>query len=356
LSGAAMNLCYNETELKHFIKKATDINKIHPVIISKYMINAREIEFDGVAEGGKIKVYAIANHIEHAGVHSGDATIVYPAERVRFHSGVRMVEIANQLSASLNITGPFNIQFMVKDNEVYVIEMNLRASRTFPFISKVTGVNFTEVIVDSFFGKSKEYKIDYPDYVAVKAPQFSFSRLEGADPILRVEMGSTGEVACFGETAEEAYLKSLLSTGLSLKNKTALVSIGGDDNKLRFAESVWRLKNLGFKLYATLNTHNFLKTKGVRTVLVNKVYEGKKPDVIDIIKSKKISLVINLSEDYNNANLFEKQVTDGYLIRRTAIDNNIALFTDINSARFFIKALWKYKIEDLKIKSWNEYV
>lgn len=356
LSGAAMNLCYNETELKHFIKKATDINKKYPVIISKYMINAREIEFDGVAEEGKVKVYAISNHIEHAGVHSGDATIVYPAERVRFFSGTRMVEIANQLAKSLNITGPFNIQFMVKDNEVYVIEMNLRASRTFPFISKVTGVNFAEVTVDSFFGKSKEYKINYPNYVAVKAPQFSFARLEGADPALRVEMSSTGEVACFGETAEEAYLKSLFSTGLSLKNKTALVTIGGDDFKLRFAESIWRLKNLGFKLYATLNTYKFLKTKGVRTSLVYKVYEGKNPSVIDIIKSKQVSLVINLSEDYNNVVLLKKHQTDGYLIRRAAIDNNIPLFTDLNSARFFVNALDRYKIKDLKIKSWEEYI
>ncbi|MDP2638809.1 MAG: ATP-grasp domain-containing protein, partial [Candidatus Azambacteria bacterium] len=245
LSGAAMNLCYNPIELKHFIEKATNINKKHPVTISKYMVNAREIEFDGVAERGKVKVFAISNHIEHAGVHSGDATIVYPAERVRFFSGERMIEIANQLSESLNITGPFNIQFMVKDNEVYVIEMNLRASRTFPFISKVTGVNFAEVIVDSFFGRAKTYKIKYPNYVAVKAPQFSFARIEGADPALGVEMGSTGEVACFGDTAEEAYLKSLFSTGLSLKNKSALVTIGGEEFKLRFAESIWRLKNLG---------------------------------------------------------------------------------------------------------------
>jgi carbamoyl-phosphate synthase large subunit len=356
LSGAAMNLCYNEVELKHFIKKATDINKKYPVIISKYMTNAREIEFDGVAEKGKVKVYAISNHIEHAGVHSGDATIVYPAERVRFSSGIRMVEIAKQLSSALNITGPFNIQFMVKDNEVYVIEMNVRASRTFPFISKVTGVNFAEVIVDSFFGKSREYKINYPNYVAVKAPQFSFSRLEGADPALRVEMSSTGEVACFGDTAEEAYLKSLLSTGLSLKNKTALITVGGDEFKLRFAESIWRLKNLGFKLYATLNTHKFLKTKGVRTNLVYKLYEGKKPNVIDVIKSKQVSLVINLSEDYNNGMLSKKHETDGYLIRRAAIDNNIPLFTDLNSARFFVNAIDKYEIKDLKIKSWDEYV
>jgi carbamoyl-phosphate synthase large subunit len=356
LSGAAMNLCYNPIELKRFIEKATNINKKYPVTISKYIVNAREIEFDGVAELGKVKVFAISNHIEHAGVHSGDATIVYPAERVRFFSGERMIEIAGQLAKSLNISGPFNIQFMVKDNEVYVIEMNLRASRTFPFISKATGVNFAEVIVDSFFGKSKEYKIKYPNYVVVKAPQFSFARMEGADPVLGVEMGSTGEVACFGETAEEAYLKSLFSTGLSLKNKTALVTIGGADFKLRFAESIWRLKNLGYKLYATKNTHLFLKTKGVRTKLVYKLYEKQNPTVIDLIESHRVSLVINLSEDYNNKGTFKKVITDGYRIRRAAIDNNIPLFTDLNSARFFVNALDQYKISDLKIKSWDEYL
>ncbi len=356
LSGAAMNLCYNPIELKHFIEKATNINKKHPVTISKYMTNAREIEFDGVSEKGSVKVFAISNHIEHAGVHSGDATIVYPAERVRFFSGERMIEIAKQLSKSLNISGPFNIQFMVKDNEVYVIEMNLRASRTFPFISKVTGVNFAEVIVDSFFGKAKEYKIKYPNYVAVKAPQFSFARMEGADPALGVEMGSTGEVACFGDTAEEAYLKSLLSTGLSLNNKSALVTIGGDEFKLRFAESIWRLKNLGFKLFATKKTHLFLKTKGVRTRLVHKLYEKQSPTVIDLIEKRQVSLVINLSEDYNNEGSFKRVITDGYLIRRAAIDNNIPLFTDLNSARFFVNALDRYKIKDLKIKSWDEYL
>ena len=356
LSGAAMNLCYNPVELKHFIEKATNINKKHPVTISKYMTNAREIEFDGVAEKGDVKVFAISNHIEHAGVHSGDATIVYPAERVRFFSGERMIEIANQLSKSLNISGPFNIQFMVKDNEVYVIEMNLRASRTFPFISKVTGVNFAEVIVDSFFGKAKVYKIKYPNYVAVKAPQFSFARMEGADPALGVEMGSTGEVACFGDTAEEAYLKSLFSTGLSLKNKSALVTIGGEEFKLRFAESIWRLQNLGYTLYATKKTHLFLKTKGVNTKLVHKLYEKQSPTVIDLIEKRQVSLVINLSEDYNNEGSFKRVITDGYLIRRAAIDNNIPLFTDLNSARFFVNALDRYKVKDLKIKSWDEYL
>jgi carbamoyl-phosphate synthase large subunit len=217
-------------------------------------------------------------------------------------------------------------------------------------------VNFAEVIVDSFFGKAKEYKIKYPNYVAVKAPQFSFARMEGADPVLGVEMGSTGEVACFGETAEEAYLKSLLSTGLSLKNKTALVTIGGEDFKLRFAESIWRLKNLGFKLYATKNTHLFLKTKGVHTTLVHKLFENKNPTVINLIEKHKVSMVINLSEDYNNDSSFKRVITDGYRIRRAAIDNNIPLFTDINSARLFIKAIDRYKIEDLKIKSWDEYL
>lgn len=356
LSGAAMNLCYDESELKKLIKKAIDIGSEHPVTISKFMTNAREVELDGVAQNGKLKVFAMANHIEHAGVHSGDATIVYPAERVRYFSGVRMVEIAKKLALALKINGPFNIQYMVKDNKVYVIELNLRASRTFPFISKVTGVNFAKVAVDAFFGKAKNYKIDYPSFVAVKAPQFSFARLEGADPVLRVEMASTGEVACFGETAEEAYLKSLISTGLSLKKKSALVTIGGKENKLRFAESIWKLKNLGFKLYATNNTHKFLKTKGVKTIRINKVYEGKRPNVVDIIESKKISLVINLSEKGDGIQVASENKTDGYLIRRAAIDHNISLFTDLNSARLFINALDRYKIEDLKIKSWEEYL
>ncbi len=356
LSGAAMNICYSQKELTLFIKKASDIGREHPVTVSKFIEEAREVEYDGVAQDGVIKAYAISNHIENAGVHSGDATIVYPAERVRYYSGARMIEIAAHLAKSLNITGPFNIQFMVKNNEVYVIEMNLRASRTLPFISKVTGVNFASLAVDAFFGKAQEHRIKYPDYVAVKAPQFSFARLEGADPILRVEMASTGEVACFGDTAEEAYLKSVISTGLSFEKKAALVSVGGDEYKMRFAESVWRLKNLGFKLYATRKTHFFLKSKGVKTILINKVYENKRPNVVDIIKDKNVSLVFHLNkmEDVNEE--FNNGIMDGYLIRRAAVDNNISLFTDINAARLFVMALDKYKMEDLKIKSWDEYL
>jgi len=234
--------------------------------------------------------------------------------------------------------------------------MNLRSSRTFPFISKITGVNFAEVLVDSFFGKAKEYAISYPHFVSVKAPQFSFSRMESADPVLRVEMSSTGEVACFGETAEEAYLKSLISTGFSLKKKSALITVGGEENKLRFAESVWRMKNLGFTLYATHNTHLFLKSKGVQTKRISKVYEGKRPNVVDIIENHEVSLVINLSEDYNNGSLYKKEGTDGYIIRRATIDNNIPLITDLNAARFFVKAIDKYELKDLQIKSWGEYM
>ena len=356
LSGQAMNLCYNEKELKSFIARAVEINKKNPVTISKFITNALEIELDGVAQNGKLKVYAMANHIEHAGVHSGDATIVYPAEKVNYFSGVKMVEIAKKLAKALKINGPFNIQYMVKDNKVYVIELNLRTSRTFPFISKVTGVNFAEVVVDAFFGKAKNYKIEYPDYVAVKAPQFSFARLEGADPILRIEMASTGEVACFGKTAEEAYLKSLISTGLSLNKKSVLVTLGGEENKMRFVESVWRLKNLGFKIYSTEKTHKFLKSKGVKTIFVYKFHDKKSPNVVDIISQKKVSLVINISEKGDGNQVASEYKTDGYLIRRAAIDNNISLFTDINSARLFVQALDKYKIEDLKIKSWDEYL
>lgn len=356
LSGLAMNLCYNEKELKSFVNRAVEINKKHPVTISKFITNAREIELDGVAQNGELKIHAIANHIEHAGVHSGDATIVYPAERVRYFSGVRMVEIAEKLALALKINGPFNIQYMVKENRVYVIELNLRASRTFPFISKVTGVNFAEVAVDSFFNRAKDYKIEYPNYVVVKSPQFSFARLEGADPVLRVEMASTGEVACFGDTAEEAYLKSLISTGFTMEKKTALVTVGGAENKLRFAESIWKLKNLGYKLFATKNTHQFLKEKGVKTKLVSKVYEGGQPNVVDIIAAKKVSLVINLSEKGDGNPTAAERKTDGYLIRRAAIDNNISLFTDLNSARLLVNALDRYKIQDLKIKSWDEYI
>lgn len=357
LSGSAMSICYTDEELRIFLDKAAVISKDYPIIVSKFIIGAREIEFDGVGENGEIQVYAISEHIEHAGVHSGDASVVYPPQRVYMHTAQQIIEISQKLTSALKITGPFNVQYLVKDNDVMVIELNLRASRTFPFISKATGRNFAKITTDAFFRKSKVYPITYPSYAVVKVPQFSFARLEGADPILRVEMASTGEVACFSEDVLGAYMKSLFSVGIHLNNKNALLSIGGMANKELFLESAFRLKNCGYRLYATKKTHEYLKRNRIKTILVNKVYENKHPNVLDLVKSKKVSLVVSLNEKHDEeSNHYKDRVSDGYLIRRAAVDVNTPLFTDINSANFFIKALSKYKISELSIKSWDEYV
>ncbi len=355
LSGLAMSLCYCEDDLKNFIKRAVELNKKNSVTISKFITNAQEIELDGVAQNGKIKVCSIANHVEYAGVHSGDATIIYPAKQVKYSARKKIMEIAEKLADALKISGPFNIQFLVKESNVYVIELNLRVSRTFPFISKATGVNFAEISVDAFFRKAKEYQIKDPDYVAVKVPQFSFDRIKGADPILGVEMTSTGEVACFGDTVEEAYLKSLLSTGFLINKKSVLATIGGEENKLKFSESICHLKNLGYKIYATENTYEFLKKRGIKSIFVKKVSQGGSPNVIDIIKNKQVCFVINLSVN-NDHQKTHMEKTDGYLIRREAIENNVGLITDLNLAKLLVRALDKYKMQDLKIKSWNEYL
>lgn len=357
LSGSAMALCHNEKELKQFVTKASLLNKDYPITVSQFISEAKEIEFDGVAQKGELIVYAISEHIEHAGVHSGDATVMYPAQQVYLQTEKAMHKIAIQLIKSLNVTGPFNIQFLAKENDVYVIEMNIRASRTFPFISKASGINFAELLAESLFGCAQKKELSKPDYVVVKAPQFSFARLEGVDPVLRVEMASTGEVACFGDTAEEAYLKAIYSTGVSIREKTALISIGGDANKERLLNSIWRLNNMGFTLFATQNTHLYLKKKGIPSIVLQKVYENKLDNVVDVIEQKKVSLVINISEKYEEApKVYDKLVSDGYLIRRAAIDNNIPLFTDMRTTRYFIRAIEKYSLKDLQIKSWNEYV
>jgi carbamoyl-phosphate synthase large subunit len=357
LSGSAMALCHNEKELKQFVTKASLLNKDYPITVSQFISEAKEIEFDGVAQAGELITYAVSEHIEHAGVHSGDATVVYPAQQVYLQTEKVMHKIATQLIKTLEVTGPFNIQFLAKENDVYVIEMNIRASRTFPFISKASGVNFAELLAESLFGIAQKKELPHPDYVVVKAPQFSFARLEGVDPVLRVEMASTGEVACFGDTAEEAYLKAIYSTGVTIREKTALLSIGGEVNKERLLNSIWRLNNMGFTLFATENTHTYLKKKGIPSRIVQKVYENKDNNVVDIIEQKKVSLVINVSEKYEESpKVFEKLVSDGYLIRRAAIDNNIPLFTDMRTTRYFIRAIEKYSLKDLQIKSWGEYL
>lgn len=356
LSGSAMSVCYNEQELEWFVGKATTLNKTHPVTISKFFTGAREIELDAVAQNGRIQVQAISEHIENAGVHSGDATIVYPTQRVYASTEQKIMNIGAMLAKALAITGPFNVQFLVKDNRVYVIEANLRASRTFPLLSKATRVNFAEVIVASFYGKSRKIEIPYPDSVVVKSPQFSFARLTGSDPLLHVEMASTGEVACFGDDADEALLKSVYAAVPFINKKAALLSLGGIMNKKRFLESAKNLQRAGFKIYATDTTCDFFNQNGVKCSKVYKVHESRRLNVLEFIKSRKVAFVINLTERTpDEQRNIASTITDGHLIRRATVDNNIPLFTDLFLARAFVRALTTYKLEDLKIKSWQEY-
>lgn len=350
LSGSAMSICYNEAELEKFLSKAVVINQEYPITVSKFFENAKEIELDGVAMNGEIMVYAVSEHIEEAGVHSGDATIAYPPQRIFLQTEKQVVDVAHKLAKALEISGPFNIQFLAKENKVSVIEINLRASRTSPFISKATGTNFAEVIVDSFYGNAQKKEIEYPDYVVVKSPQFSFSRLEGADPVLRVEMASTGEAACFGDTVEEAFLKSELSVGAKIPQKGIFISLGGDENKIRFLNSIWRLKELNLPLYATEKTAEFLQRNGVEATKLYKIHENKSPNFMDYFQDGKIDLAINIVD----ANLM-KDIDDDYRIRRATVDHNIYLLTNRRKAELFIKAITDLKTDQLKVKSWREY-
>jgi carbamoyl-phosphate synthase large subunit len=362
LSGAAMSISYSEKDLKTFIKKVTDIDSEHPVTISKFMDGAREIEFDAVAKDGSIIVSAMSEHIENAGVHSGDSSMVFPTQRIYASTERKIRDIATKLSHELNITGPMNIQFLAKDTDVYVIEMNVRASRTFPLISKALNINFADAVVDAIMRTQHKLPDGVltpvpKDYVVVKAPQFSFSRLTGADPVLQVEMASTGEVACFGKDLYEAYYKSILATGVSIKSKSALLSLGGMVNKERFLTSARMLAEMGYKLYATDQTHSFLKSRNVKSHLVPKVHEEKRKSVIDVIESGDVSLVINLSKkvDKEEIKLLHEHVIDGYKIRRATVDANIPLFTDLHGAIAFVRALNTYAIDDLEVKSLGEY-
>src|SRR3989338_569355 len=274
LSGSAMRVCHNKEQLESFISNAAVLSPLHPVTISKYIENAKELEFDAVAQKGEIMIYGISEHVENAGVHSGDATIVYPTQRVYASTEFQLREISKKIAQELSITGPFNIQFLVKDNIPYVIEVNLRASRTFPLLSKAMDANLPEIAVDSFFGHASEHTFVYPKNVVVKSSQFSFGRLLGADPILHVEMSSTGEVACFGKDYDEALLKSILSTNsFSFKKKSALLSLGGEVNKAKFLEAAKILERLGYKIFATDTTALFLKNQNVTCGSVRKAFE-----------------------------------------------------------------------------------
>ncbi len=366
LSGSAMNVCGNKEDLEKFLKEATIVSRQHPVTISRFYEQAKELEFDAVAQKGDIKAYVISEHIENAGVHSGDATVVLPTQEVSKTTKEKMSRAAGKIAKALHITGPFNIQFLAKNNEVLVIEVNVRASRTFPFISKVTGVNLMDLFVQCLFEKTVQpvsankmkshpelvsgSQIPDPTFVAVKVPQFSFSRLKGADPTPHVEMASTGEVACFGDTVEEAYLKGYLAVGGHIPEKGVFISLSGDEKKEKFLKSVKQLAKKNLPFFATQHTYDFLSQAGISLTKVYKIYDNKTPNVLTLIQEGKVDLVINIVD----RNL-PKSMKDSFAIRRGAIDANVSLFTKIKNARLFIDAITKYSLTDLAIKSWEEY-
>ena len=352
LSGTLMRICHNKEELTRYIEEATLVSSEYPLTISKFIEKAKEIELDAVAQFGDMKVFVISEHVENAGVHSGDASIVLPPQKLYVETKRKVEEIGRKLAKALEITGPFNIQFLAKDNVVQVIEINLRSSRTFPFISKVTGIDFAKLTVDAFFGKNIAQVTVAPiNFVALKVAQFSFARLTGADPILHVEMGSTGEVACFGETIEEAFLKGQIAVGERIPQKGIFISLGAEENKARFLESARSLTTLGLPLYASEKTSAFLIRQGVKAKLLYKIHENKSPNILEYFGQNKIDLAINIVDSH-----VKKNIDDDYAIRRSAIDHNISLFTDLKKAELFVKAITSLKLEDLKVKPWSEYV
>jgi carbamoyl-phosphate synthase large subunit len=354
LSGAAMNVVRSSSQLQAFLQEATEVNKEHPVVISKFITGARELEIDSVADEGEVVCHAITEHVENAGVHSGDATMVFPPQRTYIETMRRVKTIAREIARVLQITGPFNIQFIAKDNEIKVIECNLRASRSFPFISKVTKNNFidiaTRVIMKKKISKSQLSSFDL-DYVGVKSPQFSFTRLKGSDPVLGVEMSSTGEVGCVGEDFEEAFLKSLISIGFKIPDKTILLSTGSLKDKDDFLQETRMLYEMGYKFYATGGTAKFLKNHDIITQILRWPLEKQEPNALTYIANGKIDLVINIPK-----NAEKTELTNGYLIRRAAVDHNVPLLTNPQLAKRFVKSLMTKREKDLKIKSIEEYI
>ena len=356
LSGAAMNVVFSDEDLEKYLGAAAAVNPDHPVVMSKFIEGARELEIDAVADKGRMLKWAISEHVEHAGVHSGDATMVLPAQRLFLETMRRIKNIATKISNALKITGPFNIQFVARDNDVKVIECNLRASRSFPFCSKVYKDNFIETATMAILGQELGY-VKNPsdtllDYVGVKSPQFSFSRLKGTDPVLGVEMASTGEVACFGDDVEEAFLKSLISTGFSIPKKNILVSISGDKHRFRLLDDVKKLSELGFTLYGTESTSAFYRDQGIPMGQLYKIHEEKEPNILTFMVEGKLDLVISMP-DKKEVSISEK--TDTAIIRRQAVEHAIPLLNDVLLAKLFVKAIAEKKLEHLEIKAWGEY-
>ncbi len=353
LSGAAMAIATDDFELTHFLQKAVDVSKEHPVVISKFLVNAKELEFDAVAQNGKIICSAISEHVENAGVHSGDATLVLPAQRTYLETMRQIKEFSAAIAKSLNINGPFNIQFLAKDNKVKVIECNLRASRSFPFVSKTLKKNFIEIAAKVIVGQKAE-KVDdlifSYDYVGVKAPEFSFTRLEGADPTTGVEMASTGEVACIGEDFDEAFLKALTSVGYRFPIKAVLISSGNIESKSELLESLRQMMKLGIKFYATSGTAKFMHSNGIPVEPIEWPTNNKSSNAVELIKSKAVDLVINIPKNFQ-----EEELTNDYLIRRTAVDYKIPLITNRQLAMRLAEAMTNKDPLNLDVKSWDEY-
>ncbi len=353
LSGAAMAVATTEEELTRFLQRAADVSPVHPVVMSKFLENAKEIEFDGVARDGEIVIHAISEHVENAGVHSGDATLVLPPQRTYLETIRQIRRISEKIARGLKIHGPFNIQFIAKNNSVKVIECNLRASRSFPFVSKIMRQNFIDIATRVVVGRAIP-KIDNDfydiDYVGVKAPQFSFTRLEGADPTVGVEMASTGEVACLGEDFDEAFLKALICVGYRLPIKSILISSGVLQSKLELLESARLLDAMGIAIHATHGTAAFLREHGIHCDEHNWPLEKTSPNVVDLIRERKVDLVINLPKNFQ-----EEELTNDYLIRRASVDFNVPLITNRQIAMRFIEAISRINVEDLLIKGWDEY-
>ena len=353
LSGAAMNVCYSKEQLETFLKMAANVSKEYPVVVSQFLQNAKEIEFDAVAKDGEVVEYAISEHIEFAGVHSGDATLVFPPQKIYFETARRIKKISRKIAKELNISGPFNIQFLAKNNEVKVIECNLRASRSFPFVSKVLKRNFietaTRIMLDAPYNKPEGGAFDI-DWIGVKASQFSFSRLHNADPVLSVDMSSTGEVGCLGDDFNEALLASMISVGYDVPKQNIMVSSGDAKSKVDLLEPCKILQESGYTIYATEGTQKFLGEHGINAITVGWPDEGSELNIMDMISKHGFDLVVNIPKNHTH-----RELTNGYKIRRAAIDHNIPLITNARLASAFIQACCELKNGNIQIKSWQEY-
>ena len=355
LSGAAMNVCYNEEELKEFLQMAKEVSKEFPVVVSQFMLDTKEIEFDAVAKNGEVVEYAISEHIEFAGVHSGDATLVFPAQKIYFETARRIKRISRQIAKELNISGPFNIQYLAKNNEIKVIECNLRASRSFPFVSKILKRNFietaTRIMLDAPYSQPDKSAFDI-DWIGIKASQFSFSRLHKADPVLGVDMSSTGEVGCMGDDFNEALLNAMIAVGFSIPKKAVMFSTGAAKSKVELLESSRMLQQKGYQIYATSGTATFLNAHGVQTTPV--FWPDERPDaennVMTMIAEHKFDLIVNIPKNHT-----KRELTNGYKIRRGAIDHNIPLITNARLASAFVNAFCEMDEKDIQIKPWQEY-